>query len=152
MISDSYIQAVNGLAANNEAAQQQAQTFIDSHNDAYASLLSLQLAKSYVESDELNKAAALLREVQTNKDQILATIATLRLARVEIELTNYDAALAELNKVTATSWKAQMEELRGDAEQHKGNLVAARSAYMASILAEDNPLVKMKLDNLPHQG
>ncbi len=148
--SEAYTQVVNALAAGDEKAEEQAAAFIsERQGEAYASLLSLQLAKSLVESNELVKAAEQLRMVQSSKDETLSAIASVRLARVEAELKNYDVALKELDKVTAQSWTAQVEELRGDIELRQGDTAAARSAYAASIAAASNPVVQMKLDNLP---
>ncbi|MEZ9523595.1 YfgM family protein [Enterovibrio norvegicus] len=148
--SEAYTQVVNALAAGDEKAEEQAAAFIsERQGEAYASLLSLQLAKSLVETNELVKAAEQLRMVQSSKDETLSAIASVRLARVEAELKNYDVALKELNKVTAQSWTAQVEELRGDIELRQGDTAAARSAYAASIAAASNPVVQMKLDNLP---
>ncbi|MCC4799912.1 YfgM family protein [Enterovibrio norvegicus] len=148
--SEAYTQVVNALAAGDEKAEEQAAAFIsERQGEAYASLLSLQLAKSLVETNELVKAAEQLRMVQSSKDETLSAIASVRLARVEAELKNYDVALKELDKVTAQSWTAQVEELRGDIELRQGDTAAARSAYAASIAAASNPVVQMKLDNLP---
>lgn len=118
------------------------------HEGSYATLLELQLAKSYVEAGDLTKAAQQLRKVQSSKDATLKTLATVRLARVEAQQGNYDAALKALDGVTAESWKAQVEELRGDIQLRKGDMAAARTAYAASIAAATNPVVQMKLDNL----
>ncbi|MGF1707679.1 YfgM family protein [Enterovibrio baiacu] len=148
--SEAYTQVVNALAAGDEKAEEQAAAFIsERQGEAYASLLSLQLAKSLVETNELVKAADQLRMVQSSKDETLSAIASVRLARIEAELKNYDVALKELDKVSAQSWTAQVEELRGDIELRQGDTAAARSAYAASIAAATNPVVQMKLDNLP---
>lgn len=146
--SDAYTQVVSALVAGDAQAEEKAATFIKDHEGAYTSLLALQLAKSFVEAGDLTQAAEQLRRVQSSKDDTLKTLATVRLARVEAELGNYDAALSQLNSVTADSWKAQVEELRGDIELRRGDEVAARSAYAASIAAATNPVVQMKLDNL----
>lgn len=144
-----YVNVVDALAEDPLQGQEQAVRFIQENPGSYAQMLELQLAKSYVEAGLLTDAAQQLRLTQTStKDAIFKTMATLRLARIESELGNVDVALAELNKVTSVSWKAQVEELRGDIELRKGNPDAARSAYMASIAAVANPVLQMKLDNL----
>lgn len=146
--SAQYTQVVNALAAGDAQAEAQAEAFLKDHEGSYATLLELQLAKSYVEAGDLNKAAEQLRKVQSSKDATLKTLATVRLARVEAQQGNYDAALKALDGVTAESWKAQVEELRGDIQLRKGDMAAARTAYAASIAAATNPVVQMKLDNL----
>ncbi|MFD2179469.1 YfgM family protein [Veronia pacifica] len=145
--SDAYNKVISALTAGD--GQQAAEDFIkQNEGQAYAALAALQLAKSQVEKGELTAAADQLRVVQSSGDDALKAVATSRLARVEAELGNFDEALAELDKVTADSWKANVAELRGDILVKKGNLAGARDAYAASIAAADNTLVQMKLDNL----
>ncbi|USH01871.1 tetratricopeptide repeat protein [Grimontia kaedaensis] len=146
--SEAYTQVVSALVAGDAQAEEKATAFIGDNEGSYATLLELQLAKSFVDAGDLTKAAEQLRKVQSSKDETLKTLATVRLARVEAELGNVDAALSQLNSVTAESWKAQVEELRGDIQLRKGDTAAARSAYAASIAAATNPVVQMKLDNL----
>ena len=150
--SEDYMLAMNVLSSNGDNAFADAQNFIATNDDNYASLLSLQLAKSFVESNELEKAAAQLRLVQQNKDTVLSALSTLRLARVQVELNQLDAALLELNKVNAEGFKAQVEELKGDIKQRQGDKNAAIAAYTASIAAQINPVVQMKLDNLANEA
>lgn len=146
--SEAYMLAMNALSSNGDKALADAENFVAKNDDNYASLLSLQLAKSLVESNELEKAAAQLRLVQQNKDAVLSAVATVRLARIQVELNQLDAALSELNKVNAEGFKAQVEELKGDIKQRQGDKQAAIAAYTASIAAQINPVVQMKLDNL----
>ncbi|ATF10311.1 YfgM family protein [Candidatus Enterovibrio altilux] len=148
--SEIYNLVVSSLVAGDANAEKKVATFIDERKkeEAYVSLASLQLAKFFVETNELSKAAEQFRVAQTSKNKMLNTIASFRLARVEAELKNFDTALQELNKITGESWTAQVEELRGDIELRKGDATAARSAYVASIAAATNPVVQMKLDNL----
>ncbi|OEE59866.1 hypothetical protein A1OK_13070 [Enterovibrio norvegicus FF-454] len=147
--SEAYMQVVGSLAAGDAEAQEKATAFLQSHDGAYTALVELQLAKSFVEAGDLAKAAEQLRSVKTAKDDALKATATVRLARIEAQQGNFDAALKELDGVTGDSWKPQVEELRGDIELRKGDTNAARSAYAASIAAASNPVVQMKLDNLP---
>ncbi|PKF50868.1 YfgM family protein [Enterovibrio nigricans] len=146
--SDAYTQVVTALAAGDAQAEEKALAFIKSNDSAYATLLELQLAKSFVDAGELPKALEQLRAVQASKDSTLKSIATVRIARIEAEQGNNDAALKELNAVADESWKAQVEELRGDILLSKNDVAEARSAYAASLAAATNPVVQMKLDNL----
>ncbi|MDD1792716.1 tetratricopeptide repeat protein [Enterovibrio makurazakiensis] len=147
--SEAYMQVVGALAAGDADAQEKAAAFIQSNDSSYSALVELQLAKTFVEAGDLVKAAEHLRSVQASKDDSLKATATLRLARVEAQQGNVDAALKELDSVTAESWKPQVEELRGDIQLRKGDTAAARLSYAASIAAASNPVVQMKLDNLP---
>ncbi|WP_150137742.1 YfgM family protein [Candidatus Enterovibrio escicola] len=147
--SEVYTQVVIALGAGDAKAEQKASSFISEHDgEIYASLVSLHLAKSFIKENKLVEAGKQLRAVQSEKNEILTPIATMRLARVEIELNNLDIALQELDKITVESWTAQVEELRGDIKRQKGDNATARSAYLASIAAASNPVVQMKLHNL----
>lgn len=146
--SDAYSQVVTMIAENPENAEKAVNEFIASNQTGYADLVALQLAKSFVEKDDLVKAAAQLRLVQASDDVVLQAIANLRLARIEIEQGHLDAAINELNKVTSESWKAQVEELRGDIALQQNNVEQAIAAYEASIAAAPSQVVQMKLDNL----
>lgn len=144
----SYVNIVEALTQNPVQGQEQAVQFIKDNPGSYAAMLELQLAKSLVTSGDLLGAATQLRATQASTDDIFKTLATLRLARIEAALGNHAVALTELNKVKLESWKAQIEELRGDIELQQGDLQAARTAYMASIAVAANPQVQMKLDNM----
>ncbi|MDD1784179.1 tetratricopeptide repeat protein [Enterovibrio sp. ZSDZ35] len=146
--SEAYTQVVAALAAGDAQAEEKALAFIKSNDSTYSSLLELQLAKSFVEAGDLPKALEQLRAVQASKDNTLKAIATVRIARIEAEQGKYDAALKELDTVADESWKAQVEELRGDIFLSKNDVAEARSAYAASLAAATNPVVQMKLDNL----
>lgn len=148
--SFAYSQTVNALNSGQADAVTQAEEFAAQQTNAYSSLLSLQLAKTLVEANSLDEAAAQLRYVQLNSDadDALFSLATVRLARIEIQLGQFDAALLELNKVTASSWQAQVEALKGDVYVRIGDNEKAAVAYAASISESQNPVIQMKLDNL----
>lgn len=143
-----YVNIVETLTQNPVQGQEQAVQFIKDNPGSYAAMLELQLAKSLVIAGDLLGAATQLRATQASTDDIFKTLATLRLARIEAALGNHAVALTELDKVKLESWKAQIEELRGDIELQQGDLQAARTAYMASIAVAANPQVQMKLDNM----
>lgn len=147
-VSEAYIEVLDAMNTDPAKAQENADAFILKNPGAYAQILELQQAKVFVELKDYPNAALKLRAVQMSKDEILKTIASFRLARIEAEQGNYPLALAELDKVTAQSWKAQREELRGDIEFKMGDMPAAREAYLASIGVAPNPVVELKLDNL----
>ncbi|MCP4884335.1 MAG: tetratricopeptide repeat protein [Flavobacteriales bacterium] len=146
--SDAYLEVIDAMQ-NKSAANSTAESFIQEHEGPYASLIELQLAKASVENGNLIDAAKYLRSVQSSEDKILSALATFRLARIEIEQGNLDSALSELNKISTPSWKAQVEALKGDIALKQGKIQDARRAFTASIELAANPVVQMKLDNLP---
>ena len=146
--SEAYITVLETIDTDKKNPQSDIQGFIQNNPGAYAEIVQLQLAKSFVDAGDLTKASEQLRAVQMSKDTILSTMATFRLARIEAEQGHPDKALAQLDKITAESWKAQREALRGDIEFQKGNRAAAQAAYLASIALAPNPVIQMKLDNV----
>lgn len=145
--SDAYQQSVEQLATNQELSR----NFIEQHKDSnYAVLAALQLAKQAVEDKNLEEAAKQLNWVKANseKDSIKA-VASLRLARVQLEQQAYQQALDSLNAVSAEAFSAQVAEIKGDVYQRQGDLDKARAAYSQALEKNAaNGLLKMKLDNL----
>lgn len=148
--SEAYTQVITSLESNPENSVALVQGFIAEHeNSQYSVLAALQLAKSLVEQQQLDAAAEQLKWAMTHtQDAAILPIARTRLARVQAQLTQYDAALAELDKVTAESWQAKVAELRGDILLEKGDTLAAREAYVQSQQLGASPALQIKLDDL----
>jgi predicted negative regulator of RcsB-dependent stress response len=93
----------------------------------------LALARAYVETNELDKAATELQAVADHsKDSELALIARLRLARVQIAQQKADAALATLNGPQPGAFDPRFHEIRGDAYYAKGDKAAALKEYLSA--------------------
>lgn len=150
--SAGYSMALNAMASDSDNATLAAEAFIANNDDSYASLLSLQLAKNFVDNNQLAKAAEQLRLVQQSDDNALAALATLRLARVQLELGELEAALNELTHSSAQGFVAQVEELKGDIYARQANMAAAKQAYSLSLAEQINPVVQMKLDNIANDA
>ncbi len=146
--SDAYAQVIEIISQQPDKAEEAVNAFTAVHKGGYADLMTLKLAKTFVDNNELTKAAESLRAVQRSKDPILKAVASLRLARIEVELGNLDVALNELNKINSASWQGQINELRGDIALKKGEIDKAISAYEAAMAIASNQVVQMKLDNL----
>lgn len=127
--------------------------FSKSHDQkGYQALLELIVAKTAVEAKDYPKAIDALNKVIAAKPGAsLDVIATLRLARVQAEQDQMDAALATLEQVTDKAFIAQREELKGDFLVRQGEHEKAKVAYQAAM---DNggvvtsPALKIKLDSL----
>jgi predicted negative regulator of RcsB-dependent stress response len=90
----------------------------------------LAAARALVEANELPGAVDRLREVmQNSRDPELATIARLRLARVQIALGKPDDALATLSPTKAGAFAPRAHEVRGDALLAKGDRAGALREY-----------------------
>ncbi|GAC1460065.1 MAG: tetratricopeptide repeat protein [Steroidobacteraceae bacterium] len=102
----------------------------------YADQARLLAAKLYVESGELDKANTELTAVmRTSRDQELALIARLRLARVQIAQGNAAAALTTLNGANPGAFAGRYHEVRGDAYFANGDKATALSEYRSAQTA-----------------
>ncbi|EIU6783862.1 TPA: YfgM family protein [Vibrio parahaemolyticus] len=149
--SQSYTTAMNTLQEKGVDAQSDVQAFIESNEvKEYSVLAALQLAKAQVEAKDFAAALEQLKWAQSNtKDAALSPLISYRIARIETEMGNFDAANTELGKVTDTAWAGRIAELRGDIALRQGDKNAAYAAYTEAQQAADaSPTLQMKLDDL----
>ncbi|EPP5333779.1 YfgM family protein [Vibrio harveyi] len=149
--SQSYTTVMNALQTKGADAQADIQAFIDSNEvKEYSVLAALQLAKVQVDAKDLSAALEQLKWAQSNtKDAALTPLISYRIARIEAEMGNFDAANAELGKVTDAAWTGRIAELRGDIALRQGDKEAAYTAYTEAQQAADaSPALQMKLDDL----
>ncbi|MED5505954.1 MAG: YfgM family protein [Pseudomonadota bacterium] len=149
--SQSYTTVMNALQTKGADAQADIQAFIDSNEvKEYSVLAALQLAKVQVDAKDLSAALEQLKWAQSNtKDAALSPLISYRIARIEAEMGNFDAANAELGKVTDAAWTGRIAELRGDIALRQGDKEAAYTAYTEAQQAADaSPTLQMKLDDL----
>ncbi|HCE2446371.1 TPA: YfgM family protein [Vibrio parahaemolyticus] len=149
--SQSYTTAMNTLQEKGVDAQSDVQAFIESNEvKEYSVLAALQLAKAQVEAKDFTAALEQLKWAQSNtKDAALSPLISYRIARIETEMGNFDAANTELGKVTDTAWAGRIAELRGDIALRQGDKDAAYAAYAEAQQAADaSPTLQMKLDDL----
>ncbi|WP_030000287.1 YfgM family protein [Vibrio parahaemolyticus] len=149
--SQSYTTAMNTLQEKGVDAQSDVQAFIESNEvKEYSVLAALQLAKAQVEAKDFVAALEQLKWAQSNtKDAALSPLISYRIARIETEMGNFDAANTELGKVTDTAWAGRIAELRGDIALRQGDKDAAYAAYTEAQQAADaSPTLRMKLDDL----
>ncbi|WP_274027115.1 YfgM family protein [Vibrio parahaemolyticus] len=149
--SQSYTTAMNTLQEKGVDAQSDVQAFIESNEvKEYSVLAALQLAKAQVEAKDFAAALEQLKWAQSNtKDAALSPLISYRIARIETEMGNFDAANTELGKVTDTAWAGRIAELRGDIALRQGDKDAAYAAYTEAQQASDaSPTLQMKLDDL----
>ncbi|MBU2979151.1 tetratricopeptide repeat protein [Alteromonas sp. C1M14] len=123
----------------------------DTANAGYATIAGLVAAQQAVNTGDLEKAESLLKGVQNETpDEHIATMAAIRLARVQLELGNTDAAMATLNSLDDDAFKAKIDEVKGDVFVAQEKFNDARLAYTEALeKATGNVLLEMKLDNLP---
>ena len=150
--SQAYNAMTAQLAKGDDAALEQAKSFISAHQgDAYAELAALQLAAAAVKAGKLDLAAEQLTLVAASGDESIKPIAALRLARVLKDQGKADEALAQLGKINNDAFKAQVAEVRGDILQKQGKAEEARDAYQAAADAgglQSSAELKLKMDDL----
>lgn len=147
---DQFIEQADAKDANMSGELQQ---FVDAHGDSgYTIFVHLISAKKAVEANDFEQALVDLNaaEAMTTDSSLKGLIAT-RVARVNIQLEQYDAALAALNTINNDGYKSRVAELKGDVYLAQGQADKARVEYQAAADAgglEGNALLKMKLDDL----
>lgn len=127
----------------------------------YVDQANLAAAREFVEADELPEAAKRLGDVVHHaRDPLLAAVARLRLARVEIGMGRPDAALAtlaQLGPAHDAAFAARSHEIRGDAYYAKGEKGKALQEYRAALLARSasgaqSGVLKLKIEDLEGAG
>lgn len=120
----------------------------------YALQSGLLVAKHDAESGKLDTAKAVLSWVsEKSSDPGYQAIAKLRLASLQIESKNYDAALTSLSGSFPASFEALVADRRGDVYLLQGNKVQAIAEYQKAVklfsaTTEYRSLVEVKLGSL----
>ncbi|MCG9064187.1 tetratricopeptide repeat protein [Laribacter hongkongensis] len=120
----------------------------------YAARASLLAARVAFDKGDTKTAEQELRWVAGNAaEPAVKAVAQLRLAGLQLDAGQTDAALAELARSIDATFLPQQLELKGDALLVKGDRQGARAAYQEAIakLAPDAPqlaLLNVKLDAL----
>lgn len=152
--SQLYVEVVNALSTRDvSTAESRLSTLSENFaSSPYVDQARLAVARAKLEGGELDAAAALLAEVAAAaRDEEIGQIASLRLARLLIEQDKVEEALARLPQGDAGSYRAMVEEIRGDALFAKGDRQGARAAYVAALAASreqpgaDRELLELKL-------
>lgn len=141
-------------AGNSEDWLAQAQGFIAGSADTnYAVLAALIAAKEAVTAKNYPAATEQLNWVLTNsKTPALLAVTRIRLAKLQQEQGEYDAALATLNTTMPDSFASMQAELKGDILQLSDKLPEAKAAYQQALTSagQNQQLLQIKLDELAH--
>lgn len=152
-VSDSYQTLIENSTKDKATFAENAQKFISENaNTSYASLTALALAKEAADKKDWQAAQTqLTTALKSAPTEGIKGIASLRLARVQIQLEQYEEALTTLAKPLPASFTAAIEEVKGDTYLLQGKKELARNAYQAAIAADglaSSPNLQMKLDDL----
>jgi predicted negative regulator of RcsB-dependent stress response len=103
-------------------------------SSAYVGPAQLAVARVYIATNEMEKAATQLRSVMTDsKDEQLRLVARLRLARVLVSQGKIDEALTTLGTLPqGSAFVARYAEARGDALLAKGDRAGALKEFLAA--------------------
>jgi predicted negative regulator of RcsB-dependent stress response len=151
--SAEYQQLTSAMQADKPDSLAAVATFASENNSTYGALASLDLAKQYVETNQLDKAITLLQSgLKDTKDANLQAVINLRLARIQLQQSQADAALSTLNNVKGDGWTAIVADIRGEALLSKGDKQGARDAWSKGAESQASPALKqmlqMKMNNL----
>lgn len=117
----------------------------------YASLASLNAAKSSCEDGKNDACIDLLKSATESPQDSVATIAKIRLARTLISTGKLDEAQSILSSGMPKAYDSLVSELNGDIHYAKKEFKQAREAYdkaIDSATGQDTRLLQMKRDDL----
>ena len=152
-VSDSYQALIEQSANDDKDFTANGDKFISENGqNSYAALTALALAKeSASHKDWVLDQKQLTTAINSAPTAGIKAIASLRLARVQVQLEQYSEALVTLNSGLPESFTAAIEEIKGDAYLQQGKNDLARNAYQIAIAAgalDTSPDLQMKLDDL----
>ena len=147
--SAQYQQLTTAMQADKPQTLEAVAAFANENNNTYGALASLDLAKQYVEANQLDKAISLLQSgLKDTKDANLQAVINLR----QLQQNQADAALSTLNNVKGDGWTAIIADIRGEALLSKGDKQGARDAWSKGAESQASPALKqmlqMKMNNL----
>ncbi|MHB9328691.1 YfgM family protein [Phytobacter ursingii] len=151
--SQGYENAITAIRADKPETLTAAEKFAAENKNTYGALASLELAQQYVERNELEKASAQLQQgLAATSDENLKGMINIRLARIQVQLKQQDAALKTLDSVKGDGWAAIVADLRGEALLSKGDKQGARTAWENGVKNNASPalseMMQMKINNL----
>lgn len=158
--TESAIQASTSYQATMEAYEQDpvknqplvAKFLDEAKGTNYAIFMQLEEAKNAVAKGDFAAAKSQLQAALNEvKDPSLQAIIRFRLAAVDFQLKEFDAALANLEQIKDQAWDARKQLFIADLLAAKGDKVAAKSAYeqiKAKTSGQERELIELKINNL----
>ena len=146
------------VADNRDNVELYARQLIDEHAETeYAQLANLAMAKNHVVKGEFDAAEPYLQAVIGSSAQApLGFLARMRLAALQLQTEQLDAALGTLAADFPVEFTAQVAELRGDIYARQGNNAEAIEAYREAQQAEPGPAnpdyLQQKMTDLGARG
>lgn len=152
-VADGYQTLIESSVKDSTNFAADGEKFISENGDnTYASLTALSLAKDAASHQDWTLTQSQLKvAIDKAPSDGIKAIASLRLARVQVQLEQYAEAVVTLNNNLPVSFTAAIEEIKGDAYLQQGKQDLARNAYQAAIAADGlstSPSLQVKLDDL----
>lgn len=122
-------------------------------SSTYAPMAAMLLARSAVESGDLDRAKTELEYVVSSDaaDASLKQLASLRLARVALAQEDFAAAKSALARAEGGEYASLYNELSADLAVAQGDLDAARASYRMALetaTTQSRALIQLKLDDI----
>jgi predicted negative regulator of RcsB-dependent stress response len=142
---------VDYLRAEGEERETIEATLAGEYPDSiYRVFVLLRDAKAEMDSEDAQAALEILNEaLPLVDDDKLADIVRIRIARLQQELDQSDAALDTLAGVRSLGLRSQVQELKGDIHMTRGERALAHESYSAALdeAGEDaaRPLLELKV-------
>lgn len=151
--SQAYQNAVTSLKAGKPETYAAAEKIAANEKNAYGAFAALELAQHFVDANELDKAEKQLQlGMAAASDDNLKSVINMRLARVQLQMKQPDAALKTLEGIKGEGWTAIVADLRGEILLSKGDKQGARAAWEAGVKSDASPalseMMRMKMNNL----
>ncbi|MBB3323682.1 MULTISPECIES: YfgM family protein [Atlantibacter] len=148
-----YQTAISDIRADKPETLTAVEKFAAENQNTYGALASLELAQQFVDKNDLAKAEANLQQgLKNTSDENLQALINLRLARVQVQQKQADAALKTLDAIKGEGWVAIVADLRGEALLSKGDKQGARDAWSKGVESDASPalreMMQMKINNL----
>ncbi|MBB1201877.1 hypothetical protein EGM70_16475 [Enterobacteriaceae bacterium 89] len=151
--SQAYESAMTTLKAGQPDTYAAAEKFAADEKNTYGAFAALELAQQFVDAGQMDKAEKQLQlGLAAATDDNLKSVINVRLARVQLQLKQPDAALKTLENVKGEGWTGIVADLRGEILLSKGDKQGARAAWEAGAKSDASPalseMMRMKMNNL----
>ncbi len=150
---EEFIKVSQAEGVTSESVESELKAFTTTYGESgYGVFVQLLAAKKAVTDGDFSQAENNLKAALTLTDlETLKELVSLRLARIQLELKQYDIALQTLSTIKGEGYAARVAELTGDSHLAQGDKDKARMSYQLAADnggLEGNTLLKMKLDDL----
>lgn len=148
-----YENAVTALKPGQPETYGAAEKFSASEKNTYGAFAALELAQQFVDANQLDKAEQQLQNaLSAASDKNLKSVISIRLARVQLQMKQPDAALKSLEGIKGEGWSAIVADLRGEILLSKGDKQGAKAAWEAGAKSDASSalseMMRMKMNNL----